>query len=305
MTEDLQDWLTQLEGMSDAQPTTSLADPDHRHGDVYRKSDDLVLALQVALATERPLLLLGAPGSGKSSLAAYVARNLGWACHEHVVTSRTDAQDLLWQQDHVERFAQASSGTSPQLETFVEPGVIWNALSPSADVETTPGAVVLIDEIDKAHPDVPNALLVPLGSYSFYCTPEAKTIQRSTIDNVPRPVLVIVTTNGERDLPAAFMRRCIVHNIQAHDLEALLDIAERHFKRLGQEFSSESKERATAIADVLLAAQGDSAAGKRPPSTAEYLDALFAAERLDVHPSHESWSRVLRMALTKIDPDRM
>src|SRR5262245_25859214 len=109
--------------------------PDQRDGRVDLLDDDLQLAIDVALATGRPLLLRGDPGSGKSSLAAYIARQRGWHYYEHVVTSRTQAQDLLWTFDHVRRLADAQSlrrGEALDEFRYVEPGPLWWAFSPES-----------------------------------------------------------------------------------------------------------------------------------------------------------------------------
>ena len=183
----------------------ALDSPDRRDGLVYDYDYDLHLAVEIALATGRPLLLRGDPGSGKSSLAAFVARNLNWRYYEHTVTADTRAQDLLCSYDLVRRLgdAQARAGqrdTAPLNDLdYVEPGVLWWVFNPESaeqrgfieasiaerprlrppsskakdpheeiNLERRPDrAVVLIDELDKADPAVPNALLVPLGSNKF------------------------------------------------------------------------------------------------------------------------------------------
>jgi MoxR-like ATPase len=161
---------------------------DTRDGSVYVYDDSLTMAVRVALATGRPLLLLGPPGSGKSSLAAFVARSMHWNYFEQIITSRTQAKDLMWSFDAVRRLRDAHGGGNPVdlLEAYIEPRVLWWAFDlpdardrgakrlpggslpsgvtsgkPSGEVRGDDSmSVVLLDEIDKADPDVPNDLLV-------------------------------------------------------------------------------------------------------------------------------------------------
>jgi len=224
--------------------------PDSRDGSVYEMPTGLELAVRVALATDRPLLLSGEPGSGKSSLAPYVARRRDLRYYEHVVTSRTQATDLLWTFDSVRRLADAQlhRGSLHDAE-YLQPGVLWWSLAPESalsrggalradqrrdplvrfsQAQRTQGAVVLVDEIDKADPDVPNSLLVPLGSQQFTIAETGSTVRR---EPGVETHLTIITTNGERELPQAFLRRCVTFELPPPNLESLLRIAAKH---LGQ-----------------------------------------------------------------------
>lgn len=279
---------------------------DRRDGLVYIYDDDIVLAVNVALATGRPLLVRGPSGSGKSSLARHVARVLKRRYYEDVISSSTQARDLLWKFDTVAQLADASAGTKGEPSQYVQPGILWWAFDPKSAETVTPAknpnagdssdeAVVLLDEIDKADPDVPNNLLVPLGSSEF----KVKFPGREVPVKAETPPLVIITTNDERDLPNAFLRRCVVMRLDRPDAKQLAAIAAAHFgpdednlyapiaELVGK--LSEEKERAGAVA----------------PSTAEYLDAISACRKLGVGPAKKKkvWEQVARAVLEKPRPD--
>jgi MoxR-like ATPase len=293
---------------------------DRRDGEVYVYEgavdtgavDEIVLAVNVALSTGRPLLIYGPPGSGKSSLAPHVARCLGWRFHQAVVTSRTQARDLLYRFDSVRRLndAQIEGALNKNLEAYIEPGVLWWAFNPVSakrrglpdDQELTfsegaePGdqpqhdhAVVLIDEIDKADPDVPNNLLVPLGSYSF------KVLETEREVKIRHTPLVIITTNDERELPKAFIRRCVVLTLKAPKTERLVEIARTHFGESGEALYRD-------IARWVEKAGEENKARKAPaPSTAEYLDAVNACAKLKIRVGEDSdeWKKVYAAVLRK------
>ena len=306
--------------------------PDRRDGAVYVLDDQLRMAVDVALATGRPLLLRGEPGSGKSSLAAFIARNLGWRYYEHVVSSRTTAQDLLWSFDSMRRLADASAprrdGQSAELDDaeYLEPGVMWWALdrksalmrgrptvpgSPEADgaAEPFPGlnagrnkehSVVLIDEIDKADPDVPNGLLVPLGSTEFLVTPIRFLVRQQLSGDDQPHHLIVITTNEERELPPAFLRRCIVHTLLVPDRETLLAIARRHLTLGGSELTDQNTKLLGQLADKFFSLRTEAQRrGERPPSTAEYLDAVRVCLRLRVQVGDKTWDLVEPLVLVK------
>jgi MoxR-like ATPase len=289
---------------------------------------DLRLAVEVALATDRPLLLRGEPGSGKSTLAPYIARNLGWRYYEHVVTSRTKATDILWTFDHIRKLADASSMAAAEIKDadYVEPGVLWWAIDPgSAQVRgheapnkpTRPvvdpsaklngtraklDAVVLLDEIDKADPDVPNALLGPLGTMHFTVAETGVEVPSQSQDHADRTghVLVVITTNNERDLPPAFLRRCIVYRLPPPDRDFLLIVGRRHSIADKELASGKNPTVLNTAADLVMSARREAHnQARRPPSTAEFLDVLMASTRLGITPDSAEWDALTRLILVK------
>ncbi len=310
---------------------------DKRDGDVYvyggsaEQQSTIVLAVNVAIATRRPLLVRGEAGSGKSSLAANVARSLGWRYYEQVVTSRTQAQDLLWQFDAVRRLGDAQVGATRRrgragvagrnpvfdLHRYIDPGVLWWALDPATarcrgcpsgrgDIPPAPNpmrwpaeaasAVVLIDEIDKADPDVPNNLLVPLGSLQF----TVHEVQATITADPERFPLIVITTNEERELPSAFLRRCVQVTLPAPTQDDLARIAIAHF---GAEKASRRKPSLYApLAEKTMQLKAEhQRKGIRPPSTAEYLDAVRACLMLGIGPGDADWTELLGVTLEKTD----
>lgn len=314
-----------------AQAGTVLDAPDRRDGRVYVMSREIDLAVRVALVTGRPLLLRGEPGSGKSSLAAYVARKRGWRYYEHVVTSRTQAADLLWTFDSVRRLADAEvrrHGADLNDYDYVEPGVLWwafaresalrrgapdgvaptiNAVEQNADLNATRSAghaVVLIDEIDKADPDMPNGLLVPLGSNEFVVS-ETNTVIRPAIrrGSANRSIsrhIVIITTNEERTLPQAFLRRCVAVWLPHPNRARLVAIARAHMQAYEGGFSATDAALARELAVELESVRTEARQqALRPPSTAEFLDALRACRALHISVRSEDWESLRSLTLVK------
>jgi MoxR-like ATPase len=265
---------------------------------------DIELTVNVALATSRPLLVRGPAGSGKTSLAATIAHNLGWRYYEKVVTSATRAQDLLWTYDSIRRLSDAQvkrdqPGDLPPASHYVKPGVLWWAFDrksarkreptePFSPQPNNPCAVILIDEIDKADPDVPNSLLAPLGSLTFHVDEADEEVSASK----EHPPLIVLTTNDERGLPAAFLRRCVVLELKSPTEDDLVRIATRHF---GGDFSDLYLPVARKVVE----------ATKPEPSTAEYLDAVWACISLHVRPPAQGqpvtkeWEAIAEATLMK------
>lgn len=259
------------------------------------------LAVNAALVTGRPLLVRGEPGTGKSQLARAAAMALGRAFIQHAVDSRTETRDLLWTQDAVARLAEAQLiGSLPSptqesvdrcmsIENFIHPGPLWWAFdwqSASEQAErvhksppTTPpkwtpdqGVVVLIDEIDKADAAVPNGLLDALG-HGRFDVPGGATV---TMKAAHRP-LVLITTNEERSLPDAFLRRCFVLHLKlpserAKLVNALAGRGRAHFAR---EVCCE-KVLQTAAEQLATDREKAGELGLAPPGLAEYIDLLRA-----------------------------
>lgn len=305
---------------------------EQQEGTGYVYNDDIILAVNVAIVTNRPLLVLGDPGTGKSSLAPDIARVMKWRYYREVITSHTEARDLLWSFDSLRRLSDAqASGLSRRprdginaeeeeaapvsLARYVEPGVLWWAINrgtakwrgmppdtpgiapatdPNAEVDH-PKAVVLLDEIDKADPDVPNDLLVAVGSYEFLVSEISEKVKAA--EGQPYPLLVI-TSNNERKLPQAFLRRCVMLELKAPDPPRLVEIAKTKYGNkpkdveLFQKLAEQVVEAAKAVVQ-----QG----AHQPPSTAEYLDAVKACLFLGVEPSdsNTTWQAVKRATIWK------
>jgi len=290
-------------------PLSEAAGPgDRRDGGVYVYDDAIILAVRVALATGRPLLVRGPSGCGKSSLSRHAARVLRWRYYERVITSRTQAQELLWEVDHLRRLQDAQAGKlRGGLERYIRPGVLWWAFARrsaagqavrSRSTDRRAGrldpnlgddherAVVLLDEIDKADPDVPNNLLVPLGSLQFQVE-ETGEVVRTTQLHAP---LVIITTNNERELPAAFLRRCVELDLKGPKGARLLKIASEHFPAAAEKDLKDVARR------VQRALGGKNA---EPPSPAELLDTIRAVEDLKNQGLTPAWSDLLKVTVSK------
>lgn len=274
-------------------------------------------ALQVALVTRRPLLLRGEPGSGKTQIARAAAHELGWALHAMTVRPRMEPEDVLYRFDAVERLAWAQDKAHlSQLHSnrFYEPGPLWWALDwtsarkaqlsrSTRDVPEGPppvGHVVLIDEIDKADTDLPNSLLEVFGERELSLPCEPHTLSYRTHDALPP--LILLTTNEDRELPAPFVRRCVVLSLEvrADDADWLVERrAKAHFGISGQNDNRPClSERVMRGAATLMTQERERfrAAGLAPPGVAEYLDLLQALHALQHQQAWDDEELVRRVA---------
>lgn len=279
----------------------------------HRFDDESEWAIRAAMASRRPLLVRGEPGLGKSQLARAAAHLMDVPFLYQVIDARTECDDLLYKYDAVSRLAQAqllgavkeSAGWKENLAeaNFIEPGPLWWAFNwksaqeqadrycrkcdtPPAPAGWKPGGgcVVLVDEIDKADSDVPNGLLESLGNLGFRVPLTGRSVhlpEPETGEPAPVPPLVIVTTNEERELPAAFLRRCMVLQMKfpgdrAGQIDFLLARARAHHA-------------AEDVGDTVLRVAAEQLLGDREdaervgpsrPGAAEYLDLITALVEL-------------------------
>ena len=234
--------------------------------DSYVATRDLTLAVNAALALERPLLIKGEPGTGKTLLAEEVARALDMPLFQWHVKSTTKAQQGLYEYDAVSRLRDSQLGDPrvQEIANYIVPGVLWQAF------ECDRPSVVLIDEIDKADIEFPNDLLRELDRMEFHCYELQKTLRARH-----RP-LIIITSNNEKELPDAFLRRCFFHYIKFPDKPTMQRIVEVHFPALKHELLKEALE----VFFDLRAVPGL----KKKPSTSELIDWLKLLLAEDIPP---------------------
>jgi MoxR-like ATPase len=224
--------------------------------DRYVATDDLTLAVNAAVTLERPLLIKGEPGTGKTLLAQEVARALDTPLIEWHIKSTTKAQHGLYEYDAVARLRDAQLGESRahDIANYIVPGKLWEAF------ESPRRAVLLIDEIDKADIEFPNDLLRELDRMDFYVYETQRTVRATH-----RPI-VIITSNNEKELPDAFLRRCFFHYIRFPDAETLQRIVDVHFPGIKRELVQEALTSFFALREV--------PGLKKKPTTSELLDWL-------------------------------
>lgn len=295
-------------------------DNDKKPFHIFNEED--CYALWAAYAAGRPLLVRGKTGTGKSQLAKAIAHQLGWAFVSEVIRGNSELSDLHWHFDAIGRLgeAQAMSKVECNLKElkarkFLSPSAFWWAYDwQSAEqqhkqcrthLKAKPennnnahenGVVLLIDEIDKAEPDLPNGLLETLGSYQF-----TVPYINQTIEAKPEKVLVIITTNEERELPPAFMRRCFVHTLKMKEDELWLkQRGELHFGdkiHVGKDKEDKEIDVYLEAAKFLLA---DRKENKRyPPGLAEYIDLLSALSKLEPDDQQDRLAKIKDYALKK------
>jgi MoxR-like ATPase len=233
----------------------------------YVATNDLKIAVNAAIRLERPLLIKGEPGTGKSVLAAEVARALGAPLIEWHIKSTTKAQQGLYEYDAVSRLRDGQLGDErvKNIANYIKRGKLWDAF------EAPKRSVLLIDEIDKADIEFPNDLLQELDRMEFFVYETSETIKAKT-----RPI-VLITSNNEKELPDAFLRRCFFHFIKFPDTETMRQIVEVHFPGL--------KNRLVADALRVFYELRDVPGLKKKPSTSELLDWLKLLLNEDIDPA--------------------
>ena len=196
----------------------------------YIASDDLKLAVDAALNLEKPLLVKGEPGTGKTMLAIEVAESLGMRLIEWHIKSTTKASQGLYEYDAVSRLRDSQLGDErvKDIANYINKGKLWDAFTADEQV------VLLVDEIDKADIEFPNDLLQELDRMEFYCYELDKTIKAKK-----RP-LVIITSNNEKDLPDAFLRRCFFHYIAFPERDVLEKIINVHIPKIKKKLLSDA-----------------------------------------------------------------
>ena len=234
--------------------------------DTYVATDDLKLAVNAAVTLSRPLLIKGEPGTGKTLLAHEVARALNRPLIQWHIKSTTKAQQGLYEYDAVSRLRDSQLGDEhvADIAHYIKHGVLWEAF------ESDQPAVVLIDEIDKADIEFPNDLLRELDRMEFFVYETHQTIAAKN-----RP-LVVITSNNEKELPDAFLRRCFFHYIRFPDRDTMERIVDVHYPGLKKALLAEALEVFFSLRDV--------PGLKKKPSTSELLDWLKLLLAEDIAP---------------------
>ena len=232
----------------------------------YIATDDLKMAVNAAVTLERPILIKGEPGTGKTQLATEVAQSLGKPLFEWHIKSTTKAQQGLYEYDAVARLRDSQLGDERvhDISNYILRGKLWEAF------ESDEQCVLLIDEIDKAVIEFPNDLLLELDRMEFYVYETKKTVQAKN-----RPIIVI-TSNNEKELPDAFLRRCFFHYIRFPDKETMEQIVNVHFPKLKKNLLSEALNSFYKVRDV--------PGLKKKPSTSELLDWIKLLLAEDIPP---------------------
>jgi len=234
--------------------------------DSYIATDDLTMAVNAAVTLERPILIKGEPGTGKTQLALEVARSLGKPLYEWHIKSTTKAQQGLYEYDAVARLRDSQLGDEKvhDIANYIVRGKIWEAFVSDDQ------PVLLIDEIDKADIEFPNDLLQELDRMEFFVY-ETKQLVKA----VHRPIIVI-TSNNEKELPDAFLRRCFFHYIKFPDKATMADIVDVHFPGLKKQLLAEALNAFYKVRDVRGL--------KKKPSTSELLDWIKLLLAEDIPP---------------------
>ena len=235
--------------------------------DTYVATDDLMMAVNAAVTLQRPLLVKGEPGTGKTQLAREISQSLKRPFYDWAIKSTTKAQHGLYEYDAVSRLRDSQLGEEKvkDIRNYIVKGKLWECF------ETDSQPVLLIDEIDKADIEFPNDLLRELDQMEFYVYETRETVKAKH-----RPVIVI-TSNNEKELPDAFLRRCFFHYIQFPDRETMQKIVDVHFPGLKKTLLKEAMEVFFGLRDL--------PGLKKKPSTSELLDWLKLLLAEDIEPS--------------------
>ncbi len=241
--------------------------------DSYIATDDLMLAVNSAMVLGRPLLVKGEPGTGKTMLAEEVAAALGMPLFQWHIKSTTKAQQGLYEYDAVSRLRDSQLGDARvhDIANYIVKGKLWEAF------ESDCRSVLLIDEVDKADIEFPNDLLRELDRMEFYVYETRQLIQAKM-----RPI-IIITSNNEKELPDAFLRRCFFHYIRFPDRETLEQIVNVHYPDIKSNLVKEALEVFYGVREI----QGL----KKKPSTSELLDWLKILMSEQITPADLSNNR--------------
>ncbi len=234
--------------------------------DKYIATDDLKLAVNAAVVLQRPLLIKGEPGTGKTMLAEEVAAALGKPLIQWHIKSTTKAQQGLYEYDAVSRLRDSQLGDEKvkDIANYIHQGMLWKAFAAEEQV------VLLIDEIDKADIEFPNDLLRELDRMEFYVYET-----RQTVKAIHRPI-IIITSNNEKELPDAFLRRCFFHYIRFPDRDTMQQIVDLHYPGLKKALLKEAMEVFFDIREM--------PGLKKKPSTSELLDWIKLLVAEDIPP---------------------
>ena len=222
----------------------------------YVATDDLAMAVNAAVTLERPLLIKGEPGTGKTMLAEEIALALGKPLIRWHIKSTSKAQQGLYEYDAVSRLrdSQLGDGRVEDIKNYIRPGKLWEAFTAQEQ------AVLLIDEIDKADIEFPNDLLLELDRMEFFVYETGETISA-----VHRPI-VVITSNNEKELPDAFLRRCCFHFLSFPDKATMEKIVEVHYPQIRKNLIKEALEVFFEVREI--------PGLKKKPSTSELIDWL-------------------------------